>query len=179
MEKRSSAVLKIAIVGPESSGKTTLCKQLAMHFDTTYVPEFARNYLTEQNREYTLQDILLIAEKQIESEKKMLTQANTFLFCDTTLLTIKIWLKVKYNYFNAELEKDLLNHNYQLHILTMPDLPWENDPLREHPHFRSELFDMHKNYLKQNQFNYAVVSGTGEARLNKAIEEIKKLELIF
>ena len=175
MEKTNSDCIKIAVIGPESSGKTTLCMQLAEYFNGAIVPEFARDYLVKLNKSYTLQDVLFIANEQLRLEKKIQQEGSKFIFCDTTLITIKIWLKVKYNYFNAQLENDMLHNFYHTHFLTVPDLPWENDPLREHPFFRNELLMMHEEILNVNHFNYSLIDGIGEERINKAIEEVKKI----
>ena len=175
MEKTNSGCIKIAIVGPESSGKTTLCNQLANYFNGAIVPEFARQYLSNLNRPYTLQDVLFIANEQLDFEQKIEQQGNKIIFCDTNLITIKIWLKVKYNYFNAQLEHNMLQNFYHAHFLTAPDLPWENDTLREHPIFRDELFKMHEEILTQHKISFSRISGIGEKRISKAIEEVRKV----
>lgn len=175
MEKTNSGCIKIAIVGPESSGKTTLCSQLANYFNGAIVPEFARQYLSNLNRPYTLQDVLFIANEQLHLEQKIEQQGNKIIFCDTNLITIKIWLKVKYNYFNAQLEHNMLQNFYHAHFLTAPDLPWENDILREHPYFRNELLNMHEDILNLNNIKFSLIDGIGEGRINKAIEEVKKI----
>jgi NadR type nicotinamide-nucleotide adenylyltransferase len=172
MEKTNSSILKIAIVGPESTGKTTLCDELAKHYNTIFVPEYAREYLNSINREYTIQDVLHIANEQVKRVNEFEKKANTLLFCDTSLLTIKIWLNVKYNYFNAELEEKILNENYHYYLLTEPDIPWEKDSLREHPHFRTELFDMHIDILNKYGFNYEIISGDGNLRIENSIRII-------
>jgi len=179
MEKTNSRSLKIAVIGPESTGKTTLCNQLAKYYNGVVVPEFAREYLNNLTGNYTLQDVLLIAKEQFELEKKNQQQEFKITFCDTNLITIKIWLKVKYNYFNADIDKLLLSSCYDLHILTNTDLPWVNDPLREHPYLRNELFEMHELILNQFNLNYIIVSGTGESRVNNAIDKINKLIQIY
>ena len=168
MEKRERSIIKVAVVGPESTGKTTLCEQLATHYNTIYVPEFAREYLNSINRPYTLQDVLHISNEQEKIENEFEKKANSILFCDTSLITIKIWLNVKYNYFNAELENKLLKENAHFYLLTKPDIPWENDGLREHPHFRNELFNMHVDILNKLGFNYEIISGDGNLRIEQA-----------
>jgi NadR type nicotinamide-nucleotide adenylyltransferase len=178
VEKTNSNIIKIAIVGPESTGKTTLCEELAKQYNTTFVPEYAREYLKKINRNYTIQDVLHIAHEQIKLVHEFEKKANDILFCDTSLITIKIWLSVKYNYFNAELENKLLNENYNFYLLTKPDIPWENDSLREHPHFRTELFEMHKDALNKFGFNYEIISGEGNIRIEKVKKIIENIKAV-
>lgn len=168
MEKRERGIIKVAIVGPESTGKTTLCEQLATYYNTIYAPEFAREYLNSISRPYTLQDVLHIAKEQAKLVNEFEKKANTILFCDTSLLTIKIWLRVKYNYFNAEIEQLMMTEQHDSYLLTKPDIPWENDGLREHPHFRNELFNMHVDILNKLGFNYKIISGDEKLRLESA-----------
>lgn len=175
MEERTDKLIKIAVIGPESSGKTTLCEQLASHYKTIFVPEFARTYLTEINRPYALTDVLFIAKEQIRIENEYEKKATRLLFCDTNLITIKIWLDVKYNYQSSELDKHIANSVYDQIFLTAADLKWEADPLREHPHFREELFLLHKEFLQQSKSNFKIISGQHKNRLDNAIEYVNRL----
>jgi NadR type nicotinamide-nucleotide adenylyltransferase len=176
MEKRERNIIKVAVVGPESTGKTTLCEQLATYYNTIYVPEFAREYLNSISRPYTLQDVLHIANEQAKLVNEFEKKVNSILFCDTSLITIKIWLNVKYNYFNAELENKLLKENTHFYLLTKPDIPWKNDGLREHPHFRNELFNMHVDILNKLGFNYKIISGDENLRFENAIQKIENIK---
>lgn len=165
--------LKIAIVGPESSGKSTLAAALADHFDTKYVAECARSYIEQLDRPYTEEDLLYIASGQLAAEKAALPYANQFLFCDTNLLVIKIWSQVKYGRVAPGILEKMALTSYPLHLLLAPDIPWESDPQREHPHFRNELFDMYKLELEQAQVPFHIISG--ENRLEQAIQRCADL----
>ncbi len=161
-------MIRISITGPESTGKSWLAERLALHNNSVWVPEYAREYLREINRPYDFDDILLIAKKQFEQENSM-TQKTGLLFCDTDFCVTSIWCSVKYGKNHEWIERKLKENNYNLYLLCDIDLPWEYDPLREHPQMRSELFGLYNNLLENNQFNYRIVSGLNEERLQNAI----------
>ena len=82
---------RISLTGPESAGKSTLAAQLAAHYGTAFVPEFAREYLEKNGPAYALPDLAAIARGQLAAEDAAAAQATRLLFCDTDLLVIKIW----------------------------------------------------------------------------------------
>lgn len=165
---------RISITGPESTGKSVLAKQLADCFHTRYVPEIAREYLEQLGRPYEYEDIVKIAREQLKLENTMLKSVKEVLFCDTDLLVTTIWSRYKYGKCDPWLEAELNLHRYDLYLLCNVDLPWEDDPLREHPFQRRELFDFYKKELDEMQANYRIISGMGDERLQKAIFEVKK-----
>lgn len=160
--------MRISITGPESSGKSWLAKQLAEYYQTNWVPEYARNYLVDIDRPYTYDDILTIAQKQYEEENSA-SEKSDLLFCDTDFCVTNVWCNVKYGKCHNWITAKLKQNNYDLYLLCDIDLPWQYDPLREHPEMRTELFEMYRNLLKEHKFNYRVVSGTGEERLQNAV----------
>lgn len=160
--------MRISITGPESTGKSWLARLLSENYQTSWVPEYARKYLEAINRPYNYDDILVIAQKQLEEEN--LAAKNTeLLFCDTDLCVTSIWCSVKYGKCHEWITAQMEQNNYDLYLLCDIDLPWQYDPLREHPEMRTELFEMYRDLLQQYQFNYRVVNGTGEKRLKNAI----------
>jgi NadR type nicotinamide-nucleotide adenylyltransferase len=170
MENKTGRMIrKVAITGPESTGKSILTRELAEHYQTAWVPEYARGYLEQLGRPYGEKDILLIAQGQMMHEESQLPEANDFLFCDTELLVTKIWSEVKYNRCDPWISEAVDSHRYDLYLLCDIDLPWEYDPLREHPDLRRFLFDLYYNELKNRNFPFAVVRGTGKDRLDHAI----------
>jgi NadR type nicotinamide-nucleotide adenylyltransferase len=178
MENKTGLMIaKIAITGPESTGKSMLAEQLAARFQTVWVPEFAREYLEQLGKPYTEEDILLIAQGQMAAEALQLPHANRFLFCDTELLVTKIWSEVKYKRCHPWIMNSLEEHRYDLYLLCDIDLPWQYDPLREHPDQRQYLFDLYHRELKNRKFPFAVVRGAGPDRLENAIEIIKQFSL--
>jgi NadR type nicotinamide-nucleotide adenylyltransferase len=161
-------MIRISITGPESTGKSWLAEHLAEHYKTKWVPEYARKFLEEINRPYSYDDILLIAQKQFEQENSA-SENNALVFCDTDFCVTSIWCKVKYDKCHEWITEKLEQNHYGLYLLCDVDLPWQYDPLREHPEMRSELFAMYHDLLNNQRFNYLVVNGTGEERLQNAI----------
>jgi nicotinamide riboside kinase len=145
---------KIIVTGPESSGKTTLCKSLSKHFNLPFSKEYAREYLDALNRDYNQEDLLKIAKGQLKSEQ------NTQLL-DTDLITIKIWSKYKYGscdkWILEQIEKQKSENRF--YLLCKPDIPWKADPLRENPNDREELFEIYKKELESLAQNYFIVEG--------------------
>lgn len=170
-----SKIIKIAITGPESTGKSMLAQQLAGYYHTVWVPEYAREYIDELERPYIHKDILKIAKGQLRNERNMEGHANRILLCDTELIVTKIWSEVKYKTCDAWILKMIENHPYDLYLLCNIDLPWKEDPQREHPHMRETLFNLYFNELLERQFPFAVISGTGEERLKNAINSVEQL----
>lgn len=161
-------MIRISITGPESTGKSWLAQQLADHYQVHWVPEYARNYLEKISRPYTYEDILIIAQNQF-GEENAIGEIADLLFCDTDFCVTTIWCEVKYGKCHPWITEKLNRNLYGLYLLCDIDLPWQYDPLREHPEMRAELFSMYRNKLEQKDFNYRIVSGTGEKRLQNAI----------
>jgi nicotinamide riboside kinase len=148
-----SALKKIAIIGVESSGKTTWCSKLASQFNEPFVPEYAREYLTARNGLYSQKDLWSIAQGQISLEKDYEKKAQEFLFCDTDIANIQIWSEFKYNACDVALLQLVATTKYDAYVLT-PLLPdWEYDVLRENPEFavRTELYQFYLEYALSTQ----------------------------
>ena len=167
-------MIKIVLTGPESSGKTTLGRQLADHFQTNYVSEYARQYLNGIERDYEKKDLIEIAKKQIESESILDPHSNHLLFCDTDLITIKVWSDYKYKETAPWILQQIDRRYYDLYLLCVPDIPWEEDPQRENPDDRDALFEIYKNTLLEYNKNFVEIKGSFEERLNTAIEQVNQ-----
>lgn len=175
MEERT--IHKIAIVGAESSGKTWLCENLAAHCKTTWVPEYAREYFNDSDiYNYTLDDLITIAKRQIELEEKLITSAAKFLFCDTTLITLKIWAILEFTHTPSFIEEHLAKVKYDYYFITNNEMPWVEDSLRQNKHSRELLFQMNEAEVKKSGIPYSVVTGVNDDRLKFAIN---KLNLLF
>lgn len=172
-------IIKIAIYGPENTGKTTLAKQLASHFNTTWAPEFARDYLQEKwNAKQEIcvaEDLLPIAIGQMQLENSALQKANTYLFADTCLMITKVFSEIYYGFCDAKLDKAARKHKYDLFFLTDVDVPWEQDDLRDAPNNRVETFEKFKQALIENNKPFIVLSGNPKMRFQKAITIIEEL----
>lgn len=169
----NTAIKKIAVLGPESSGKTELCMALSSYYNTTYVMEFARNYLPGLDRPYTADDLFFIAQRQQELEMDALPKANNLLFCDTELINLKQWCLHKFGFCHKFIEEALNKKPYNFYLLTAPDLPWIPDPLRENPDRGDYFFEVYKTEIERYGFPYAIISGAGKHRLARAIDSVE------
>lgn len=159
----------VAITGPESTGKSQLAAGLAAHYHAAWVPEYAREYLAALGRPYEEEDVVKIARGQLASERLAMKKAGSWLFCDTELLVTKIWSEVKYGRCHPWITGNLEKPGYGIYLLCDIDLPWEYDPLREHPDRRKFLFDLYFNELNSRGWPFAVIRGQGSDRLGNAI----------
>lgn len=167
-------IKRISITGPESTGKSELAETLAKHYNTVWIPEVARRYLENIGREYNYDDILMIAKKQIDEENKLAKTANGFLFCDTDLIVTKIWCEYKFGSCHSWILEQIEKHKYDLYLLTNIDLPWQPDPLREHPDKRKEIFELYLKELIQRKSPFEIISGLGSNRVENAVQLINR-----
>ncbi|MBW4888642.1 ATP-binding protein [Mucilaginibacter sp. HMF5004] len=168
----SSPILKIAIVGPESTGKSTMSAHLAKHYHTIWVPEFARDYCAALTGPPTLQDELNMFHGQLALEEEHLPKANKILICDTTFITIKIWSDHMFGHTPPEVIEELNNHHYDCYLLLNIDLPWEDDPLRDFPGLREHFMDVWVKELNAINANYTLISGLGQDRYQNGVTAI-------
>ena len=168
-------MLKIILTGPESTGKTTLCKQLSQHFQIPFVSEYALSYINNLGRRYTKKDILRIAKGQFTSEQKN----KKLLFCDTDLITLKIWSCFKYNTCDSwilqKIEKQKIENRF--YLLCKPDIPWKAHPQRENPNERQKLFELYKKEIENIGHKYIVVEKN--KRLQTSIAKLSKYIINF
>lgn len=165
-------IKKIAITGPESTGKTSLTKELAQHYNDVWVPEYARDYIARINRPYNEQDLHFIAEGQINTYNEKVSEAKNFLFSDTELIVIKIWFENAYKHCPQWILDAINKQGYDLYLLCDIDLPWTYDPQREHPHLRKYFFDLYKHELEIRGLPYKIISGSGTDRLENAVTAV-------
>lgn len=168
-------MLKIAVVGPESSGKTTLCEALMLQRQAWMVSEVAREFLSELERPYVEVDLLAIAKAQTENEDMVTEEFNGVMVCDTDLITMRIWSEEKYGRCDPWILRQSEERHYDLWLLCKPDIAWEADPLRENPHDRDRLFAVYEGMLKWLEKPYIIVQGSREKRLADASKAIAEL----
>ena len=176
-EELNKELIKIAIVGPESTGKSTISEQLALHYNTVWVPEYAREYCQNLVAACTLQDEINMFNGQLELEEQMAPFANRLLICDTTFITVKIWSDHMFGQTPQEVIDKLSHHTYDFYLLMNIDLPWQEDPLRDFPHMREHFLKVWHTELKALNANYSMVSGTQNERFLNAVKEIDKFLL--
>ncbi len=181
-------IQKIVVLGPESTGKSTLCAELAAHYQTIWAPEYARQYLSEHGTKYTHDDLLKIAKGQIENEERaieILRQKNASkdgptsinkLIVDTDMYVMKVWSEYVFNNCHPFILEQINERHYDLYLLCDLDLPWTADEMREYPDEgpRIELFTIYKELLMNQNTPWAIVNGTGVARTENAIQIIQK-----
>ncbi len=167
-----AVVKKVAITGPESTGKSTLSRQLAAHYRTEYVPEYAREYVDRLDRHYRQEDILVIAKEQLAMERRAMNQAETYLFCDTDLIVPKIWELYKYFECHPWIIEQIHWNRYDLILLCDVDLPWQPDPQREYPNLRQFFFYWFHRELQAYGFPYRIIRGNEQERLGNAIDAV-------
>jgi len=179
-------IQKIVLLGPESTGKSTLCAALAAHYQTIWTPEYARQYLSEHGTKYTYDDLLTIAKGQIANEEKsieILNQDNTYnqghtttnkLIVDTDMYVMKVWCEYVFNNCHHYILEQINERNYDLYLLCDIDLPWAAEEMREYPDDgpRYELFTTYKELLINQNTPWGIVSGLGTQRTTNAIQVI-------
>ncbi len=169
MEKK---LIKIAIVGPESSGKSTISAALAKHYHTLWVPEYARYYCEGLTEACTLQDELNMYYGQVALEKAMETVIpNNLMICDTTFLTVKIWSDHQLGKTPQLVLDAIKSHKYDFYILLKNDLPWQEDPLRDFKGMGDYFLAIWHKELKAINANYQEVGGK-ENRLENVTKAI-------
>jgi NadR type nicotinamide-nucleotide adenylyltransferase len=181
-------VKKIVIIGPESTGKSTLCEQLAAHFDSIWVKEYAREYLLKNGTDYSFEDLLDIAKGQVESEqlavdswllanKSKIANLKSQIFIDTNMYVMKVWCEFVFEKCHHWILNCIVERKYDLYLLCNIDLPWVKDELREYPDLvsRQKLYHHYKDILVNQNVPWIDICGSYEERLKKAIEAVNKM----
>lgn len=168
---------RILILGPESTGKSTLAEALASHFSEPWVPEVAREYLEQLGRPYDYADLALIGKAQMALEDCLAAEASRYLFCDTDLRVIQVWSQHRFGKIDPWVGEELERRTYDLILLCAADLPWQADPLREHPDLeqREQFFAQYLEISQQSGFPFRIISGDVSARLTASVEAIRAL----
>lgn len=171
---------KIAIVGPESSGKTTLSKQLALHFNCLYTNEYARAFLTQHAKHYTAVDLDYIAQQQLVFQQQAITQSiasqKQVVIFDTSLLVIKVWSELVYNSCSTTILNLLIQEEVDYYLLCNTEPEWEYDELREAPSLqqRQEIFSTYHAMLSADKVPFYVVNQLGQSRVHNTIQHVQQ-----
>ncbi len=174
---------KIVIIGPESTGKSSLCKQLSTHYQSSWVEEYARNYLLQNGTNYSLENLLEIAKGQITAEELSVEQASSnnnqpsTLFIDTDMYVMKVWSEFAFEKCHHWILNRIAERKYDLYLLCNIDLPWVKDELREYPDLKTReiLYHHYKDILINQNTSWVEISGSYTERLEKAKTAIDKL----
>lgn len=169
---------KIVVIGPESTGKSTLCEQLAKHYQTEWCAEYAREYLLTHGSNYQFGDLLAIAKGQLSLEEataqKVQQQNGSLLFIDTDMYVMKVWCEYVFGRCHPFILEEIATRKYDLYLLCDIDLPWVKDELREYPDEqpRRELYRIYKDIMENQSTPWAIIHGNYEERLQKAIAAV-------
>jgi len=193
-----TSLKKIAIIGPESTGKSTLCELLAQHYNTPWCPEFAREYLLTHGTDYSYDDLLYIAKGQLAMEdeytqslvgssesgvnssvqdSELGTLNSKLLFIDTEMYVMKVWCEFVFGKCHRWVLDQIIERKYDLYLLCNTDLPWVKDELREYPDLktRDTLYHIYKDIMINQSTPWVDISGDYDERLQKAIKAIDQL----
>lgn len=174
--KQSRLPLKIAVTGPESSGKSTLCAALADTLHCTWVPEYGRTFLEAagQVNVRSTGQLCSIARGQIAAEDEAAKTAGQYLICDTDLHNIRIWSETMYNTCPHSILAAIATRPCDLHLLTYPDLPWAPDPLRGYPELkdRHHFYQQYLDAVLASGSPFCIIRGTHHQRMQAALAAI-------
>lgn len=181
----SAHLKKIVVLGPESTGKSTLCEELAQHYNTIWCPEFAREYLLTHGKEYDYNDLLTIAKGQLALEDELAESGvgspesgvSTPFFVDTNMYVMKVWCEFVFDNCHRFILEQIVERKYDLYLLCNTDLPWTPDELREYPELatRQRLYNMYEDLMINQDVPWVDISGDQDARLAKAIQATNEL----
>lgn len=192
------AIKKFVVIGPESTGKTTLCNKLAKHYHTLWVPEYAREYLLKNGTEYSFEDLLVIARQQVELEEAGISQLTTkrkallvlqdqaesvaqeshrLIFIDTDMYVMKVWCEYVFNKCHTWILNRIAERKYDGYILCNPDIEWVRDELREYPDkiTREKLYYYYRDLMANQEVPWLDVKGNYDERFKKATNFIDSL----
>ncbi|HKC37252.1 MAG TPA: ATP-binding protein [Chitinophagaceae bacterium] len=188
-------LIKVAVIGPESTGKSTLCELLASHYRTQWCPEFAREYLLAHGMNYTYDDLLYIAKGQlgiedeytrstvngpqstVKSGSQLTAHSSPLLFIDTDMYVMKVWCEFVFGNCHKWVLEQIVKRKYDLYLLCNTDLPWVKDELREYPDLktRDKLYYIYKDLMINQSTPWIDISGNSDERLQKAIKAVDRL----
>ncbi|WP_240377669.1 AAA family ATPase [Arachidicoccus soli] len=197
-------IKKIVVIGPESTGKSSLCEALSKHYQTIWCREYAREYLIENGKDYSYHDLLSIAKGQIALEENCIKEvreiggakgqnlenslldnlsdflSSRLLFIDTDMYVMKVWCEYVFNRCHNFILEEIASRKYDLYLLCDTDLPWVADELREYPdeHSRKELFEIYLDILVNQEVPFSIINGQDNMRIANAIKVLEELFII-
>lgn len=193
LPNKKNTIKKVVAIGPESTGKSFLCEQLARHYDTEWCPEYAREFLLTHGTKYSFNDLLTIAKRQIQLEEKfesivtsqtvepahsrLTSHVSPLFFIDTDMYVMKVWCEVVFGKVHPWILEQIPKRKYDLYLLCDVDLPWTQDGLREYPDLetRAKLFQIYKGTMEGQSTPWVLIHGDTEERFLKATTAVDKL----
>jgi HTH-type transcriptional regulator, transcriptional repressor of NAD biosynthesis genes len=179
-ERVSPEIKRVCVVGAESTGTTSLARDLAQHYDTVWVPEYGRDYtevrkIDGQRIEWRSEEFVHIALQQQENEDAMAKRANRVLFCDTDALATAIWHERYLGDWSVKVERIADQRTYALYFLTAPDIPFVQDRIRDGELLREWMTDRFRVELTRRGHKWVYLSGSFEQRMQTAIKTVDRL----
>ena len=180
-------IIKVVVIGPESTGKSSLCEQLANHYNTEWVKEYAREYLLTNGTEYSYDHLLEIAKSQLDLENAAIqlvenkttntsasNSSSEIILLDTNMYVLKVWCEFVFEKCHPWILNQIVENSYDLYLLCDVDLPWVKDELREYPdlEIREKLYHHYKDLLVNQSTPWVNISGNYQQRLENAINAI-------
>lgn len=182
MNKQPEKIIKIVVIGPESTGKSTLCEALAAHFQTIWCREYAREYLLQHGTDYSYDDLLTIAKGQLKLEDEATVaiaskhQQSSVLIIDTDMYVMKVWCEFVFGKCHQFILDEIVKRKYDGYLLCKPDLPWTKDELREYPDLetREKLYHHYRDLLIEQNTPWFEVKGAGQDRIESTIDWVQE-----
>jgi nicotinamide riboside kinase len=176
MEDSGKQITRFILTGPESTGKSVLTMGLAKHFSKSFIPEYARDYILNLKRAYNYNDVLHIAERQVEQINDFTLKCNDFLFVDTYLIITKIWFLKVFGEYPEWLDQEILKTKNDIYLICKPDIPWIPDGVRENGGERREvLYNEYLNELKKLDLHFSYIEGDWSIRMTNAIRVVEQI----
>jgi len=168
---------KIVVIGPESTGKSSLCEGLAAHYQTSWVREYAREYLLAHGMNYSFEELTTIAKGQLALEDEGVKVAKSVLFIDTDMYVMKVWSEFVFGRCDSWILDQIGKRQYDAYLLCKTDLPWVKDELREYPDLvsREKLYHIYRDILINQSVPWAEIGGQEQQRLDAAIDAVETL----
>lgn len=169
------SVLKIVVTGPESTGKSAICRKLAEEFGVIHVPEFARIYLEKEGPEYDFDLVSKMARLHLEFQQEYIHKADGIIILDTDLINYQVWQEVVFGKVDPWIKEQITKESEHRYLLTFPDIPWQEDPLRSPETDRESIYRRHLTEIEQKGRSFEIVDGSGEVRFLNAASAFLKL----
>jgi NadR type nicotinamide-nucleotide adenylyltransferase len=175
---RAHFAKRVCVLGAESTGTTTLARDLAEHFKTAWVPEFGRLYnegKIKSGSDWQTEEFVFIARRQNEMEDELAKSCNKILICDTDSFATTLWHERYMGFISPEVDATSAGRNYDLYILTGDEIPFVKDEMRDGEHIRHAMHKRFEEELARRGKKFIIIRGSREKRLKDAAAKCEKI----